>query len=73
MSSFKVTKCICCNITFEEILAYAKEHEKEDIDELRAADICSTNCRMCDPYIRITLTEGVTEFEPGAYLKQMTG
>ena len=73
MSSFKVTKCVCKNTTFEEIKAYSEKHGINDIEKLREAELCSTNCRMCDPYIRIMLEEGTTEFEPGAYLKNRAG
>lgn len=73
MNPFKVTKCVCKNTSFEEILEYASEHDITDIEDLRKVELCSTNCRMCDPYIRIVLEEGKTEFEPGAYLKNRAG
>jgi bacterioferritin-associated ferredoxin len=73
MTPFKVTKCVCKKISFEEIKQYCDEHGISEIEPLREQEICSTNCRMCDPYIRVMFETGETEFTPGAYLKNRAG
>lgn len=68
MSGFKVNRCICQRLSFEEIKKYAREHELTSVKQLQANEICSTKCHMCVPYIEMVLETGETEFEPGAYI-----
>ena len=73
MTELLVTHCICHWKSFEEIKDFASEHGYTTVRELQAADFCSTNCRMCEPYVDLTLKTGETAFEPGAYLKRKAG
>ena len=65
MSTLKVLKCICHDRTFEEVKAYADEHDLSSLAELQDRDYCSNSCGMCAPYVEITLETGQTEFIPG--------
>lgn len=52
-----ITKCICYNITFRDIL----------INNMSLNNICN-KCRMCNPYIQESIKTGITEF-PIDYFK----
>ena len=73
MNPYRVTKCVCKNITFKEIKVYAENHDMYSVEELRDAGICSSKCRMCDPYIRMMLKTGEIDFKPGAFLGNKAG
>ncbi|HCD53236.1 MAG TPA: hypothetical protein DEQ34_12355 [Balneolaceae bacterium] len=73
MTPYRVTKCVCKKITFKEIKVYVEEHGVQDVEELRDAGVCSSKCRMCDPYIRLMMETGETEFKPGAFLGNKAG
>ena len=66
----KVTKCVCHHRTFEELKAYAEEHNLTTVEELQDRDMCSCGCQMCKPYVELMLETGETEFAPGAYYKR---
>ncbi len=70
MSRLLVTHCICHARSFEEIKDFAEQAGFTRVEELQAADFCSTNCKMCKPYVEMMFETGETAFEPGAYLKQ---
>ena len=72
MSRFVVTHCICHNRSFEEIKEFAQSKGFTTVKELQVADVCSTNCRMCEPYVEMMFETGETAFEPGAYLEHKT-
>ncbi len=69
MSKLLVTHCICHAVSFEEVKEIAGKESFTSIEELQKADICSTNCKMCKPYVEMMLENGRTAFEPGEYLK----
>lgn len=69
MSKYKVSKCICHDRSFKEILDYARDNQYKEIDTLQEDDYCSCNCGMCVPYIELMFETGETEFEPGAYYR----
>lgn len=63
-----VTRCICTDQSFEDLLRTARER-RMGFDELREATGCCTGCGMCEPYVRIALRTGRTDLpviEPGA-------
>ncbi|PWN06617.1 hypothetical protein DDZ15_08865 [Rhodohalobacter mucosus] len=60
-----VNRCICHDISFGEINQIAAGKNLCTIEELREEEICSTQCRLCEPYIRAMLKTGQTSFEPG--------
>lgn len=61
----EVSKCICYKRTFEEIREYVNEHDISSVEELQERNYCSNSCRLCVPYVEITLESGQTVFTPG--------
>lgn len=70
MNRYQVNRCVCHEISFREILEYAKIHGLTTAKELQRAHICSTQCKLCLPYVKMVLETEETAFEPGAYLKK---
>ena len=70
MSSFLVHKCVCHDINFVDIKKYIIEQDISNVKALQDADICSTKCKMCKPYLELLLKTGEVEFEPGAYINE---
>lgn len=68
MGGFKVDRCVCQKISFDEIKDYARVHQITDIKQLQAREICSNKCHMCAPYVELVLETGEVSFEPGAYI-----
>ncbi len=68
MTPFLVHKCVCHNIDFTDVKKYVEEHQIQDVKELQAAEVCSTKCQMCEPYVEILIKTGEVEFQPGAYI-----
>jgi bacterioferritin-associated ferredoxin len=60
-----VDRCICHQITFEEIRRIAEERGLETVEEIQAEKLSSTNCRLCQPYIEEMLETGQTVFSIG--------
>lgn len=52
-----ITKCICYNITFKDII------------KLPSLDNICDKCRRCNPYIKESMITGITEF-PINYFKK---
>lgn len=65
MARNEVTECICYKRSFKEIERYAREHGISSVEELQERDYCSNSCRLCVPYVEITLETGQTVFSPG--------
>lgn len=59
-----VDRCICHQISFSDIKTIANERGLTTVQELRAEKICCTNCRLCEPYIRMLLESDKTSFQP---------
>lgn len=57
-----VDRCICHKITFSEIKKIAEERNFSSIEELQKAKISSTNCKLCEPYIKQMFKTGLTSF-----------
>lgn len=64
-----VDQCICHEISFTEIKKIAEEQGYSSVEEIQNAGLSSTNCKMCEPYIREMLITGKTSFVPGFHLK----
>ncbi|TVR28492.1 MAG: hypothetical protein EA390_11915 [Balneolaceae bacterium] len=60
-----VDRCICYNLTFDEIQKIAKERGFNTVKELQIAGICSLNCKLCEPYIERMFKTGNTSFKYG--------
>lgn len=59
-----VDRCICHQISFAEVKRIADEKGLLSVERLRVEKICSTNCRLCEPYLRQMLKTGETTFQP---------
>lgn len=66
-----VTRCICHNISFEELKTIAAEEGYSTMYELQAEQLCGTNCKLCQPYIEEMLRTGVTKFAVQSRKKQV--
>lgn len=60
-----VSSCICLRKSFAEIKKLAERMEYSSVSELQANGICSTNCKLCLPYVAEMLKTGETEFTAG--------
>ena len=58
----KVDHCVCFDVTFYVLKAYADETGC-DLDGLTARFGCGRGCALCIPYIRKMLQTGRTSFE----------
>jgi bacterioferritin-associated ferredoxin len=57
-----IDRCICHKITFREIKKIAHKHNISTLEELQKAKISSTNCKLCEPYVKQMLKDGRTSF-----------
>ncbi len=60
---YEVTKCVCNNISFEEMKTFAVRNEIQSIEGLVNVLQVATNCRLCVPFIKKMLATGETKFE----------
>lgn len=60
---FAVTKCVCFDITFEEMKSIMKKNNIKTLEELKEIKALSGNCKLCLPYIIEMIKTGKTEFE----------
>ncbi len=60
---YEVTKCVCNNISFEEMKTFAVRNEIQSIEGLVNVLQVATNCRLCVPFIKKMLATGKTKFE----------
>lgn len=56
-----VDRCVCHAITFQSLKAIAASRGL-DFNDLRAATKCCTGCGLCEPYVKLMLRTGRTEF-----------
>ena len=61
-----IERCICLRISFEEILKTALERNYRTVEELQNNGVCSTSCKLCEPYVKQMLQTGETSFEAGS-------
>ena len=57
-----IDRCICHKITFRDIKKIAEDNNFSTIKELQKAKISSTNCKLCEPYVKEMLKSGKTTF-----------
>lgn len=62
-----INRCICHKITFEELLQIAREKGLKTVEELQREKVGSTQCKLCEPYLKKMLQTGQTSFTPGKY------
>lgn len=63
MGGMVVDRCICFDVTFAKIKELA-QREGLSLEELKQRTGCCTGCTMCEPYVRLMLRTGQTEFVP---------
>lgn len=57
-----IDRCICHKISFEQIKLVSEKMNLNTVEELQKRKICSTNCRLCVPYVKVLLRSGKTVF-----------
>ena len=57
----RVDRCICHNVSFAECLRLARD-EGLSRREVVARTGCTTGCGLCEPYVRLTLAAGRSEW-----------
>ncbi len=55
-----VEKCVCHDVPFQRIAAFAADRPETTLDCVREAFGCGGSCGMCRQYIRRVLTTGET-------------
>ncbi len=68
-----VDRCICHQISFEQILKSVNERGLRTVQEIQAEKLSSTNCKLCLPYIERMLETGETSFVPGGIQQKKRG
>ena len=61
MSGVEVSRCLCRNIAFEQLLPRARA-AGWDLDALIRETGCGAGCGLCKPYLRRMLMTGETVF-----------
>lgn len=61
-----IDRCICHNISFDEIKRTAEEQGFYRLEEFQQENICSNSCKICGPYVSEVLRTGKTSFIPGS-------
>lgn len=65
MSTYrKIDRCICFNISFQEIKEKI-ESENINIEEAKRSIPCCTRCRLCRPYLSKIVESGRVSFDVG--------
>ena len=60
---YEATKCVCNNISFEEMKIIAVKNDIQNIEGLVNVLQVATNCRLCVPFIKKMLATGETIFK----------
>lgn len=60
---YNIIKCVCCDMTFEDMKKVMKMKNIHTIEELIEKKIVASNCRLCIPYITKMIDTGQTKFE----------
>lgn len=55
----RITRCVCYNKTFEEIVKLANEQNLYTIKEIQETMGICNSCRLCNPYIQNLLNEKI--------------
>ncbi len=58
----KVDRCVCFDVSFARLRAYADEH-RCGLEELTARFGCGRGCGLCVPYLKRMLETGQTAFD----------
>ena len=58
-----VDRCVCHSVPFTEIRRLVDAGITR-LDQLADRTGCTTGCGMCEPYVRLVIATGQTEFTP---------
>lgn len=58
-----ITRCVCLNLTFEEILNWSKDNSDYTLSGVRKNLKAGTRCQRCVPYIKESLRTKETKFK----------
>ena len=58
----RIDRCICHQVTFEELRRRCERDSGTDFDTLQREFRCGTGCGLCAPYVRRMLRTGATVF-----------
>lgn len=61
--SFLVLRCVCCEVSFQELRDAASKNGVQTIEELHEVAIFGTGCGLCLPYVALMLRTGRVEFK----------
>lgn len=59
----KVNRCVCENLSFQEMKKTAERYHCQSIGELQCRLKFGVNCRLCLPYVEKMLITGETQFD----------
>lgn len=60
-----VSRCVCFDVTFEQLKKIALEHDVQSVDELHTHVVFGEKCGLCLPFVAQMLKSGAIEFEIG--------
>ena len=58
-----VNRCVCKELYFTELKKIADENNL-NFEQLQERTECSTECGLCEPYVRLMLKTGDTNIKP---------
>lgn len=61
MTGVLITRCVCHDTTFDQLLSLARSHGWV-LEDLVASTGCGDQCGLCLPYLRVLIDTGQTEF-----------
>lgn len=61
MTGVRITRCICRQVPFAELLPLAESRDWKLTDVMRETG-CGDQCGLCRPYLRVMLATGQTVF-----------
>jgi bacterioferritin-associated ferredoxin len=64
VSDESVTRCVCHDVTFEQMRQFVGSNPGCTIAALRDRFGCGTGCGLCVPFLRLMLATGRTRFRP---------
>ncbi|MBX7150807.1 (2Fe-2S)-binding protein [bacterium] len=59
----KVNRCVCENLTFEEMKKVVDRFHCKTVGELQTRIKFGVNCRLCLPYVEKMIATGETHFD----------
>jgi len=60
--SFRIDRCVCVDVTFEQMRVFADDRGTADVAQLRRVFGCAEGCGLCEPYIERMLDSRTVVF-----------